>query len=123
MDFCQKFQERLGARVPLFTVLLVLQSTNENMKENRKNIIPLDGISFPDLEILWFASKTNSKPGIQPHHETDACSAYQGRWIIKRWNWTGDRTTKCKLSFNVTYTVKELSPSNNQLLWYSVKPI
>lgn len=81
-DFCHKVQKKLGARVPLFTVLLVLESTREKKDEDRKDIVPLDGISFPDHDILWFASKTNSKPGIQPQNTTDSASTYRECWTL-----------------------------------------
>jgi len=52
--FACRVRERVGARVPLFTVMIAFQS---------KSQIPFDAASF-DHPILWFASKTNSKPGM-----------------------------------------------------------
>ena len=61
LDFAKRVQQKLGARVPLFTVLLTLERVNKENEDQSKEIVPLDGISFPDHDILWFASKTKVK--------------------------------------------------------------
>ena len=54
-DFADRVRRRVGARVPLFTVMIAFDSTNSG--------IPFDAATFDDNPTLWFASKTNSKPG------------------------------------------------------------
>jgi len=54
-SFACRVRERVGARVPLFTVMIAFET---------KSKIPFDAATF-DHDILWFASKTNSKPGME----------------------------------------------------------
>ena len=53
-SFAAKVRERVGARVPLFTVMLAFE---------KDSAIPFDAATF-DNDLIWFASKTNSKPGM-----------------------------------------------------------
>jgi len=51
-SFSRLVQERVKARVPLFSVMIAFEEQSD---------IPFDTATFED-SILWFASKTNSKP-------------------------------------------------------------
>ncbi len=53
-SFASRVRERTGARTPLFTAMIAFESKSE---------IPFDAATF-DNDILWFASKSNSKPGM-----------------------------------------------------------
>ena len=53
--FAYRVRERTGARTPLFSAMIAFES---------KSDIPFDAATF-DNDILWFASKTNSKPGMR----------------------------------------------------------
>lgn len=53
-EFAKRVRERVGARVPLFTAMIAFDS---------KTNIPFDAASFDDT-VLWFAAKSNSKPGM-----------------------------------------------------------
>mmetsp|Transcript_28014 Transcript_28014/g.41682 ORF Transcript_28014/g.41682 Transcript_28014/m.41682 type:complete len:504 (-) Transcript_28014:172-1683(-) len=53
-SFASRVRERVGARVPLFTVMIAFET---------KSAIPFDAAAF-DHDVLWFASKSNSKPGM-----------------------------------------------------------
>ena len=50
-SFASRVRTRVGARVPLFTAMIAFES---------ESTIPFDAVTF-DNDILWFASKTNSK--------------------------------------------------------------
>ena len=54
-EFAKRVRERVGARVPLFTAMISFDSQTN---------IPFDAASFDD-QVLWFAAKSNSKPGMQ----------------------------------------------------------
>ena len=60
-SFACKVRERVGARVPLFTTMIAFEHETK---------IPFDAASFDgnnnnnDDDVLWFASKSNSKPGV-----------------------------------------------------------
>lgn len=54
-SFAKQVRDRVGARIPLFTAMISFDS---------KSNIPFDAASFGENDILWFASKNNSKPGM-----------------------------------------------------------
>mmetsp|Transcript_35123 Transcript_35123/g.74160 ORF Transcript_35123/g.74160 Transcript_35123/m.74160 type:complete len:466 (-) Transcript_35123:137-1534(-) len=54
-EFAKRVRQRVGARVPLFSAMIAFD-TNSN--------IPFDASSF-DHPIVWFAAKSNSKPGME----------------------------------------------------------
>ena len=55
-SFALSVRERVGARVPLFTTMIAYNTPQSS--------IPYDAISFIDHPIIWFAAKSNSKPGM-----------------------------------------------------------
>lgn len=54
--FASRVRERVGARVPLFTAMIAF---------DKKTDIPFDTATFCNNEKLWFAAKSNSKPGLE----------------------------------------------------------
>ncbi|KAL7529629.1 hypothetical protein ACHAXR_004192 [Thalassiosira sp. AJA248-18] len=54
-EFAKRVRERVGARVPLFTAMIAFDGESN---------IPFDAASFDD-PTLWFAAKSNSKPGME----------------------------------------------------------
>ena len=54
-SFAKRVRERVGARVPLFSCMIAF---------DKETGIPFDAASFDD-SIVWFAAKTNSKPGME----------------------------------------------------------
>lgn len=58
-EFAKRVRERVGARVPLFAAMIAFDEASG---------IPFDAASFDD-EILWFAAKSNSKPGMEDMKE------------------------------------------------------
>lgn len=55
-QFADRVRERVGARVPLFAAMIAF---------DRESKIPFDAASFDDPTV-WFAAKSNSKPGMDP---------------------------------------------------------
>jgi hypothetical protein len=55
-SFTLSVRERVNARVPLFTTMIAYNTPQSS--------IPFDAISFIDHPIIWFAAKSNSKPGM-----------------------------------------------------------
>jgi hypothetical protein len=55
-SFALSVRERVNARVPLFTTMIAYNTPQSS--------IPFDAISFIDHPIIWFAAKSNSKPGM-----------------------------------------------------------
>ena len=55
-SFALSVRERVGARVPLFTTMIAYNTPQSS--------IPYDAISFIDHPMIWFAAKSNSKPGM-----------------------------------------------------------
>ena len=53
-SFATKVRERVGSRVPLFTAMIAFE---------KQSNIPFDAATF-DNDIVWFAAKSNSKPGM-----------------------------------------------------------
>ena len=53
-EFAKRVRERVGSRVPLFSAMIAFET---------KTDIPFDAASFDDSTV-WFASKSNSKPGM-----------------------------------------------------------
>eukprot|EP00979_Chaetoceros_neogracilis_P015000 scaffold5222_cov282-Chaetoceros_neogracile.AAC.15 len=53
-SFAARVRERVGSRVPLFTAMIAF---------DKESGIPFDAGTF-DNSVLWFASKSNSKPGM-----------------------------------------------------------
>jgi predicted NAD/FAD-dependent oxidoreductase len=58
-EFARHVRDRVGARIPLFTALIAF---------DEKSNIPFDAASFDDT-ILWFAAKSNTKPGMEDGDE------------------------------------------------------
>lgn len=58
-QFAKRVRERVGARVPLFTAMIAFDKVSN---------IPFDAASF-DNEAIWFAAKSNSKPGMEDGRE------------------------------------------------------
>jgi predicted NAD/FAD-dependent oxidoreductase len=58
-DFAKRVRERVGARVPLFAAMIAFDKGSN---------IPFDAASFDD-SIIWFAAKSNSKPGTKGCYE------------------------------------------------------
>ena len=54
-EFAKRVRERVGSRVPLFSAMIAFEN---------KTGIPFDAASFDDSTV-WFASKSNSKPGME----------------------------------------------------------
>ena len=54
-SFAKRVRERVGARVPLFSAMIAFE---------KQTAIPFDAASFDD-SIVWFAAKSNSKPGME----------------------------------------------------------
>lgn len=55
-SFASSVRERVGARVPLFTTMIAYDTPQTK--------ITFDAVSFIDHPIIWFAAKSNSKPGM-----------------------------------------------------------
>jgi hypothetical protein len=55
-SFALRVRERVNARVPLFTTMIAYNTPQSS--------IPFDATSFIDHPIIWFAAKSNSKPGM-----------------------------------------------------------
>ena len=55
-SFALSVRERVGARVPLFSTMIAYNTPQSS--------IPYVAISFIDHPIIWFAAKSNSKPGM-----------------------------------------------------------
>jgi len=58
-SFAKRVRERVGARVPLFSCMIAF---------DKETSIPFDAASFDD-SIVWFAAKSNSKPGMESLHK------------------------------------------------------
>ena len=58
--FAKKVRDRVGARIPLFTAMIAFKS---------KSKIAFDAATFGNNNVLWFASKSNSKPGMSEMEE------------------------------------------------------
>jgi len=58
-SFAKRVRERVGARVPLFSCMIAFDKDTN---------IPFDAASFDD-SIVWFAAKSNSKPGMEALHK------------------------------------------------------
>eukprot|EP00554_Chaetoceros_debilis_P010874 CAMPEP_0194108772 /NCGR_PEP_ID=MMETSP0150-20130528/8410_1 /TAXON_ID=122233 /ORGANISM="Chaetoceros debilis, Strain MM31A-1" /LENGTH=557 /DNA_ID=CAMNT_0038797557 /DNA_START=33 /DNA_END=1706 /DNA_ORIENTATION=- len=56
-QFAERVKSRVGARVPLLTAMIAFDTSSGITG------IPFDASTF-DHDVLWFASKNNSKPGI-----------------------------------------------------------
>eukprot|EP00580_Thalassiosira_gravida_P018379 CAMPEP_0201676944 /NCGR_PEP_ID=MMETSP0494-20130426/42997_1 /ASSEMBLY_ACC=CAM_ASM_000839 /TAXON_ID=420259 /ORGANISM="Thalassiosira gravida, Strain GMp14c1" /LENGTH=494 /DNA_ID=CAMNT_0048159781 /DNA_START=16 /DNA_END=1500 /DNA_ORIENTATION=+ len=54
--FAKKVRERVGARVPLFSAMVAFDGGTG---------IPFDAASFDDDPVVWFAARSNSKPGME----------------------------------------------------------
>jgi len=54
-SFAKRVRERVGARVPLFSCMIAFDKDTN---------IPFDAASFDDSNV-WFAAKSNSKPGME----------------------------------------------------------
>ena len=54
-DFASKVRERVGARVPLMTAMVAFDS---------KLAVPFDAASFSNHDVIWFAARSSSKPGM-----------------------------------------------------------
>jgi predicted NAD/FAD-dependent oxidoreductase len=53
--FAARVRERAGSRVPLFSAMVAFEQPSQ---------IPFDATAFDQNESIWFAAKTNSKPGM-----------------------------------------------------------
>ena len=58
--FAKKVRDRVGARIPLFTAMIAFRC---------KSNITFDAATFGNNKVLWFASKSNSKPGMSEMEE------------------------------------------------------
>ena len=58
-SFAKRVRERVGARVPLFSCMIAFDKETD---------IPFDAASFDD-SIVWFAARSNSKPGMEALHK------------------------------------------------------
>jgi len=59
-SFASKVRERVGSRVPLFTAMIAFETESG---------IPFDAATF-DNGNIWFASKSNAKPGMEDNSRT-----------------------------------------------------
>ena len=60
-SFASKVRERVGSRVPLFTAMIAFETESG---------IPFDAATF-DHDVIWFASKSNAKPGMEGESENN----------------------------------------------------
>jgi len=63
-EFAARVRERVGSRVPLFTAMIAFDEALA---------VSFDAISFQEDDVLWFASKSNSKPGISMNDDSKEC--------------------------------------------------
>jgi predicted NAD/FAD-dependent oxidoreductase len=70
-SFSRKVRDRVGARVPLLTAMVAFSEATD---------IPFDAATFQNDPTLWFASKTNSKPGFD--NKDDNNVAIKECWML-----------------------------------------